>query len=82
MNTNKVSNKSSKLRKALVPLTTLIELKLASGMTAAHRLKDLADVQELIRITALPDALADQLHPYVREKYRELWRSVQGLSDE
>jgi hypothetical protein len=39
-------------------------------------------VQELIRITALPETLADELHPYVRQKYRELWRSVQGLSDE
>ena len=28
-----------------IPLATLIELKLASGMTNAHRLKDLADVQ-------------------------------------
>jgi hypothetical protein len=30
-------------------LPTLIELKLASGMTNAGRLKDLADVQELIK---------------------------------
>ena len=30
-------------------LTTLVELKLASGMTNAGRLKDLADAQELIR---------------------------------
>ena len=28
----------------IMPLNTLLELKLASGMTAAHRLKDLADV--------------------------------------
>ena len=32
---------------ALVPLETLIELKIASGMTAPHRLRDLADVIEL-----------------------------------
>ena len=31
-------------RVALLPLPRLIELKLASGMTAPHRLKDLADV--------------------------------------
>src|SRR5438094_5136107 len=31
-------------------LEKLIELKLASGMTASDRLKDLADVQELIKI--------------------------------
>ncbi len=31
----------------VLPLATLIELKLASGLTAPHRLRDLADVQEL-----------------------------------
>ncbi len=36
-----------------VTLEKLIELKLASGMTAPDRLKDLADVQELIKITHL-----------------------------
>jgi hypothetical protein len=69
-------------RVALLPLSTLIELKLASGMTAPHRLKDLADVQELIRVTGLPDGLAGALDPYVRDKYLELWRSVQGLAKE
>jgi hypothetical protein len=58
-------------------LPTLIDLKLASGMTAPGRLKDLADVQELIRALALPADLADQLAPYVREKYAELWTGVQ-----
>ena len=51
---------------ALLPLPMLIELKLASGMTAPHRLKDLADVQELIRAARLPRELADELDPYVR----------------
>jgi hypothetical protein len=64
-------------RVALLPLPMLIELKLASGMTAPHRLKDLADVQELIRLRHLPQALADVLNPFVREKYLELWRSIQ-----
>jgi hypothetical protein len=41
-------------------------------------LKDLADVQELIVTLGLPGALADQLNPFVRDKYRELWSSVQG----
>lgn len=58
-------------------LPSLIELKLASGMTAADRLKDLADVQELIRILRLPREFAEQLSPFVREKYVELWRAVQ-----
>jgi hypothetical protein len=62
---------------ALLPLPMLIELKLASGMTAPHRLKDLADVQELIRAARLRRELADELDPYVREKYLELWRTVQ-----
>ena len=58
-------------------LEALIELKLASGMTSPGRLKDLADVQEAIRSLALPRAFADKLDPYVREKYDELWASVQ-----
>lgn len=41
-------------------------------MTAPHRLKDLADVQELIRIQSLPRTLADHLQPYVRDKDREV----------
>jgi hypothetical protein len=53
-------------------LPTLVELKLASG-TAAHRIKDLADVQELIKVLSLARALGDQLNPYVRDKYFELW---------
>ena len=35
-------------------LNTLVELKLASGMTNPGRLKDLGDVQELIRALNLP----------------------------
>jgi hypothetical protein len=62
---------------ALLPVERWIELKLASGMVAAHRLKDLADVQELIRSAHLPRAMADALHPWVREKFLELWQSVQ-----
>ena len=69
-------------RVALLPLPKLIELKLASGMTAPHRLKDLADVQELIRAPALSRELANELHPYVRDKYLELWRTVQERLEE
>lgn len=64
-------------RIALLPLPTLIELKLASGISAPHRLKDLADVLELIRALQLPADLAARLNPYVREKYLELWRAAQ-----
>jgi hypothetical protein len=59
-----------------VDLVTLVELKLASGMTNSGRLKDLADIQELIRARDLPLDLRDTLHPYVREKYTELWEGV------
>jgi hypothetical protein len=62
---------------ALLPVESWIELKLASGMVAAHRLKDLADVQELIRSARLPNSMADALHPWVRDKFLELWQSVE-----
>jgi hypothetical protein len=58
-------------------LAVLIELKLASGMTNPGRLRDLADVQELIRTKALRRDFAKQLNSYVRKKYEELWTSVQ-----
>ncbi len=58
-------------------LEKLIELKLASGMTAPHRLKDLADVQELIKIKNLTADFAEKLNPFVREKYLELQKAVE-----
>ncbi len=57
-------------------LTTLIELKLASGVTGADRMKDLADVQELIKLLRLPEPLADDVSESVRDKYLELWRDA------
>jgi len=60
-----------------VTLEQLIELKLASGMTAPDRLKDLADVQELIKIRTLQKDFAERLDPYVRDKFLELWESVE-----
>lgn len=61
-------------------LPALVELKLASGMTSPSRMKDLADVQELIRQLALPIAFSEQLNPWVREKYVELWNATHGQS--
>ncbi len=58
-------------------LPTLIELKLASGMTNPQRVKDLADVQELIKLLVLPEEMALQLNPYVRLRYAELWKTAQ-----
>lgn len=69
-------------RVALLPLERLVELKLASGMTAPHRLRDLADVLELIRRRALPEETASDLDPYVREKFLELWRAAQSTDPE
>jgi len=63
----------------LVTLRTLIELKLASGMTSLDRLKDLADVQELIKLLTLSEDFADHLDPYVREQYHTLWQSVETV---
>ncbi|HYH65202.1 MAG TPA: hypothetical protein VD866_10955 [Urbifossiella sp.] len=59
----------------VVELSKLLELKLASG-TAAHRLKDLGDVQELIRVLRLTEDMADRLDESVRPRYRELWAAV------
>ncbi len=62
-------------------LPVLIELKLASGMTNAGRLKDLGDVVEMIRVLKLPENLAEQLNPFVREKYKELWDAAHNSPD-
>jgi hypothetical protein len=65
-------------RFALLPLPRFLELKLASGMTAPHRLHDLADVLDLIRSAGLPADLAGELDPWVRDKFVELWNAAQG----
>jgi hypothetical protein len=59
-----------------VTLEKLIELKLASGISASDRLKDLADVQELIKIRNLNADFSAKLDPYVRTKYLELEEAV------
>lgn len=63
---------------ALLPLPSLIELKLASGLSAPHRLRDLADVLELVRVLSLAKDLAESLDPSVRAKYEELWQAAQA----
>jgi hypothetical protein len=67
---------------ALLPLDRLIELKLASGMTAPHRLRDLADVLELIRLQGLPEDYGQRLDAYVRGKFAELWQAAQSTDPE
>jgi len=61
-----------------VTLEKLVELKLASGMTAPHRLRDLADVQDLIRALRLPADFAARLDASVRATYAQLWSQVQA----
>jgi hypothetical protein len=34
----------------------------------------LSDVQEIIRILGLPLDFQEQLDPYVREKFKEIWQ--------
>jgi hypothetical protein len=64
----------------VVNLPTLVELKLASGISALDRDKDLADVVELIKTLDLPEELADSLNPYVRPTYEQMWRRVRGVA--
>jgi hypothetical protein len=64
-----------------VTLEKLVELKLASGMTGAGRLKDLADVQELIKVRSLDASFAEQLDSSVRAMYLELLGKITPSSD-
>lgn len=61
-----------------VPLELLVELKLASGSSDLGRLKDLADVQELIRILDLKEDFALKLDASMRPIFAQLWNGVQS----
>lgn len=66
----------------VVPLEGLLELKLASGLSAEHRrLIDLADVQRAIETLKLPRELGDRLHPSVRAEYGRLWDLAQRAGE-
>ncbi len=62
----------------VLELRTLIELKLASGITAPDRLQDLADVVALVRANHLAAEFGDTLDPFVRDKFAELWHTAQA----
>jgi len=62
----------------VIALERLIELKLASGMTNLGRLKDLGDVQELIRVLTLEADFATRLDESVRGKFLELLQGVKA----
>ena len=66
----------------VVTLPRLIELKLASGLSAPHRARDLVDIQDLIHRAKLPKELVEQLNPYVQEKFAELWALAQVPDDD
>ena len=66
----------------MLALGAMLELKLASGMSAPHRLKDLADVIETIRALFLPRETGAQLDPSVRAKFDELWVAAQAVDPE
>ena len=63
-----------------ISLPTLIELKLASGMTSPQRMKDLSDVMELIKLLGLSQDYSRQLAPFVQAKYLEIWQSAKPVS--
>jgi len=64
-----------------ITMEKLIELKLTSGLTAGDRLKDLADVQELIKLKGLDEVFAEKLNEFVRAKFIELQRSAASAKD-
>ena len=66
----------------MLSLPMLIELKIASGMTAKDRLGDLQDVIRLVRARSLPRDFQKQLVPYVRAKFLELWDAAQAASED
>ncbi|MDQ2975645.1 MAG: hypothetical protein M3R69_09580, partial [Acidobacteriota bacterium] len=67
----------------VVRIESLIELKLASGLTAEHRkLRDLADVQQLIEILNLPAGLGQRLDASVRDEYLRLWALAQKARED
>jgi hypothetical protein len=57
-------------------LVPLVELKLASGMTAPLRQRDIVDVLDLIQVLKLPREFGLKLNEYVRPKFEELWNTV------
>lgn len=58
-------------------LAKLVELKLASGLSAPDRPRDFDDVIQLVRKNGVAVGLAGALHPYVQPKFRELWDLAQ-----
>jgi hypothetical protein len=60
----------------VITLEKLIELKLASGISATHRMRDLADVQDLIMALNLPLDLKDKIDESVCPEYQRIWEAA------
>lgn len=60
----------------VLPLPRLMELKLGAGIANPHRMRHLADAQELIDILHMPEDFDGQLHSSVRAMYQQVWGEV------
>lgn len=65
----------------VLTLQKVVELKLASGMTAPDRPRDFDDVIQLIRKNQLIREFGDSLNPYVHESWNRLWTASQHSDD-
>jgi hypothetical protein len=64
----------------VLSLEKIIEIKLASGLTNPQRVRDIADVHDLVEHLGLPLGLAEKLDPSVRDKYIEIWHINQSAT--
>lgn len=67
---------------AVLPIERLVELKLASGLSNPDRMKDLADVQELIRHAGLDASLAEVIDASVRAEYTRIWNATRRTDED
>lgn len=66
---------------SVASIESLINMKLASGMTASHRIKVIADVQEMTKVFKLPKDFVHKLHPWVQAKFLEIYPEVNDTED-
>jgi len=62
----------------VISIEKLVEIKLASGLTNLQRMRDLADVRDLIAHLDLPLDLAEKLDASVRDTYIQYWHDYQN----
>jgi hypothetical protein len=61
----------------VLELPRLIELKLASGISATYRMRDLDDVQRLIQVLGLPYSFGGQLDSGMQDWFEAIWHGAQ-----